>query len=162
MNGKRMLVGILIVAAAVCAYAQEAKPLVSPTTEDAIAAVRGQIQADRQVVVAANLGLTEQEGKTFWPLYREYRTEMAKLGDRMSALIVDYAKNYDKMTDEQAKKMLAESLAVQKEEAALKQAWVPKFEKVLPGKKVARFYQIENKLDLLVRLALAKDIPLVQ
>ncbi len=162
MNGKRMLVGILLVTAAIWVCAQEAKPLVSPTTEDAIAAVRGQLQADRQVVVAANLGLTEAEGKVFWPLYRDYRAELAKLGDRMSTLILDYAKNYEKMTDEQAKKMLAESLAIQKDETAVKLAWVPKFEKVLPAKKVARFYQIENKLDLIVRLAMAKDIPLVQ
>jgi hypothetical protein len=162
MNGKKWLVGLLAVAAAVWVGAQEAKPLVSPTIQDAIVATRGQIQADRQAVVAANLGLTEAEGKTFWPLYRDYRTDMAKLGDRLSDLIVDYAKNYDTLTDEQAKKMVTEFLAIQKDEVSTKQAWVPKFEKVLPAKKVARFFQIENKLDLLVRLAIAQDVPLVQ
>ncbi len=162
MNAKPMLVGILGITAAFWICAQEAQPMVMPSVQDALAITRGQIQADRQVVVAANLGLTEAEGEAFWPLYREYRTEMEKLGDRISGLIVEYAKDCDTMTDVQAKTMIRDYLAVQKDEAATKQAWIRKFEKVLPAKKVARFYQIDEKQDLLLRLAVAHDVPLVK
>jgi hypothetical protein len=162
MNVKRMLAGILGVMVVSWVCAQEAPPPVMPSAQDALALARGQIQADRQMVVAANLGLTEAEGKAFWPLYREYRAEMEKFGDRISDIILEYAKNFDTMTDAQAKALIKEYLAIQTEEAATKQAWIRKFEKALPSKKVARFYQIDNKLDLLVRLAVAKDVPLVE
>jgi hypothetical protein len=162
MDRRFVLAGILGIAASVWLCAQGSQPLVTPTVQDAIAATRGQIQADRQAVVAANLGLTEKEGAAFWPLYREYREEMAKLGDRTAKVITDFAEHYDTMTDAEAKTLLAESIAIQKAEAAVRERWVPKFEKVLPAKKVARFYQIENKLDLLVRLAVSQEIPLVK
>jgi hypothetical protein len=162
MNVKRLLMGILGITAAFWVCAQEAQPLVMPSAQDALAVTRGQILAERQAVVAANLGLTEEEGRAFWPVYRDYRAELEKLADRVSNLIVDYAKNCDTMTDAQAKTMITEYLVVQKEEAAAKQSWLRKFEKVLPARKVARFYQIDNKLDLLVRLAVAQDVPLVK
>jgi hypothetical protein len=162
MNGKRILMGVLSIAVAVWTWAQEAQPLVMPSAQDALAVARGQIQADRKAVVAANLGLTETEGKAFWPLYREYSTEMERLVDRLSDLIVEYAKNCDSMTDAQASAMIKEFLAIQKDAATTKLAWVRKFEKVLPAKKVARFYQIDNKLDLLVQLDVTQDVPLVK
>jgi vacuolar-type H+-ATPase subunit D/Vma8 len=126
-----------------------------------IALTRAEIQTERQALVAENLPLTEEQATAFWPLYRTYREEMAKLGDRLVAAIEDYAKNYETMTDPQSSAMIKEFLKIQKDEIAVKTSWVPKFEKILPAKSVARFYQIENKLDLIVRVSVAAEIPLV-
>jgi Spy/CpxP family protein refolding chaperone len=153
--------GFLALAAAP-AFSQQADPVVTPTVQDAIATIRTEVQAERQAIVAENLKLTEAEGQAFWPVYREYRQAAQKLGDRVAKLVVDYAANYDTMTDEQARGMLREFLQIQKEEAALKIEWSKKLEKLLPPKKLARFFQIENKLDLLVNLDLASGIPLVK
>ncbi len=127
-----------------------------------IALTRGEIQAERQAIVAENLPLTDEQSKAFWPLYRDYRAEMAKLGDRFIGLLENYAKNQDTMTDAQAQPMLDEFFAIQKEEIKIKSGWAPKFGKILPAKTVARFYQIENKLDVIIRFALADEIPLVE
>jgi hypothetical protein len=162
MQMKKSLVVLALLVAASLSVLAQGKPVVSPTTQDAIAAIRGQIQSDRQTLVAGNLGLTESEGQAFWPLYREYRTEAGALGDRTVKLITDYAKNFDSMTDAQAKTLLDEFLSVQKEEADLKAKWSKKLLKILPAKKLARFFQIENKLDLLVKLAIAQEVPLVE
>jgi hypothetical protein len=129
--------------------------------EHEIALTRAEIQTERQAIVAENLPLTEEQAKAFWALFREYRQEMAGLGDRYVTLIEDYAKNYLTLTDEQAKKLLDEMLSIQKDETKIKSDWVSKFGKVLPMTAVARFYQIENKLDAVVRLELAGEIPLV-
>ena len=138
-----------------------AAPAVRAQVQSEIALTRADIQTERQALVAENLPLTEDQAKVFWPMYRTYREELAKLGDRFVALVEDYAKNYETMTDPQASTMVKEFLKIQKEEVAIKTAWVPKFEKILPAKAVARFFQIENKLDLIVRTEVAAEIPLV-
>lgn len=126
-----------------------------------IALTRAEIQSERQAIVAANLPLTEEQAKTFWPVYRDYRAALAKSGDRVVSLIESYAATQETMTDAQAQALLDEFLAIQKEENKIKTDWVPKFAKILPGKAVARFYQIENKLDILIRYELVAPIPLV-
>ncbi|HEX5043497.1 MAG TPA: hypothetical protein VFV75_11360 [Candidatus Polarisedimenticolaceae bacterium] len=127
-----------------------------------LATDRATIQADRQAIVAEALPLTEEQAKAFWPLFREYRGEMEKLGDRAVDLMIDYAKNMDVLTDEKAAALLDEYLKIQRDEVKVKQSWLPRFRKVLPGKTVTRFYQIESKLDTLLRFEAAAQIPLVE
>ena len=130
---------------------------------DQLQQLRADVQADRQALVAANLGLTEAEGQAFWPLYREYRTEMAKVvGDPMQKVIQEYARVYESATNEQAKSMVDQLMAVGREELKIKESYLPRFRKVLPEVKVARFLQIENKIDALIRLDLAASIPLIR
>jgi len=138
-----------------------AAPAVRAQVQHEIALTRADIQTERQALVAENLPLTEDQAKAFWPMYRTYREEVAKLGDRLVTLIEDYAKNYETMTDPQATAMLKEFFDVQKKEVEIKKAWAPKFEKIIPAKAVMRFFQIENKLDIMVRFEVAAEIPLV-
>ncbi|HUC44545.1 MAG TPA: hypothetical protein VMR65_10925, partial [Candidatus Sulfotelmatobacter sp.] len=91
---------------------------------DEVALTRQEIQTERQAIVAENLQLSDAEGKTFWPMYRDYRNEMARNGDRTVKLIHDYAASYDTMTDEQATALLDEALAIQKDELRIKSTWV--------------------------------------
>ena len=127
-----------------------------------VAMDRAQLQSDYQNIVALNLNITDEQGKTFWPLYREYRGEMQKVGDRMVELVLDYAKNAETLTDEQSSKMLDSYLTIKKDEMKVRSAWVAKFRKALPSKAVTRLYQIENKLDSMIMFAAAVDVPLVQ
>ncbi|MBP1621307.1 MAG: hypothetical protein H6Q02_2074 [Acidobacteria bacterium] len=158
MKGRILTV---VVVAAVIVVAGAASALAQASETDQLQQLRAEIQADRQAVVAANLGLTDAEGAAFWPVYREYRGELSKVGDRMQKLIQDYAKIYDTATAEQAKPMVDEMLAIQQAELKVKESYLPKFRKVIPETKVARFLQIENKIDALIRLELAADIPLI-
>lgn len=134
----------------------------SGAVEDAVQLTRQMIQTDRQTIVAANMDMTEAESTAFWPLYREYRGEMAKVGDRSAALITDYAKNYETMTDLQAEAMVKEAQEIAKKQLSVREDYMKKFKKILPPKKVARFYQIENKLDAVIGYELAAEIPLAK
>jgi len=134
----------------------------SGAVEDAMQLTRQMIQTERQTIVAANMDMTEPESQAFWPLYRDYRGEMAKVGDRSAALITDYAKSYETMTDLQAEAMLKELQEIAKKQLSVREDYMKKFKKVLPPKKLARFYQIENKLDAIVGYELASEIPLVK
>jgi predicted trehalose synthase len=127
----------------------------------ALQQLQADLKADRQAVVAANLPLSEGEARTFWPVYKEYRGEIEKLGERMAKLISAYAANYQSMTDAKADAFFTEWMALERDKAAVREKAIPKIKSVLPPQKAARFFQIENKLDALVSVALADEIPLV-
>jgi hypothetical protein len=123
---------------------------------------RTAIQAERQAIVTQAMDLTPEEMEAFWPLYREYRLEAAKIGDRIVALVLRYAANYDNLTDATADKLLTDFVRVEQARANLKAKFLPQFKKVLPAKKVVRFYQVENKLDVLILSEMAETIPLAR
>jgi hypothetical protein len=124
--------------------------------------VREKIQADKKLLIAENMQLTEAEAKAFWPVYESYQKDMGKIVERTKKLIEDYAKNYQTMTDATAKKLINEMLVIENERLKLRRAYLPKFRKVLSEKKVARYYQLENKIHAVVMYELAKIIPLMK
>ena len=126
--------------------------------------LRQKITADKRLVVAQNLNLTDAEGKAFWPVYDAYQKDLQAINQRLTTTINAYASAYNKgpVTDEAAKTLLNEALAIDEAEAKLKGALVPKVMAVLPAAKGARYIQIENKIRAVVRYELAGAIPLVQ
>jgi hypothetical protein len=149
------------------AFAQQAPAPPQPPDAKAeameeIRLTRVAIQAGRQAIVTEAMDLTPKEMETFWPLYREYRLEAAKVGDRVVALIERYAANYDTLTDETANKLLSDFVKIERARADLKAKFLPKFKKVLPATKVVRFYQLENKMDIVILNEMAEQIPLVK
>ena len=123
---------------------------------------RAAIQTEKKKIVAVNMQLTDAESKAFWPVYNEYQNGLRQINDKLAAVIGDFAKNYSTMTDAKAGEILNGYLATEKERLALKEKFVPKFKKVLPMIKVARYYQIENKLETMVKYQIVKEIPLAK
>ena len=125
--------------------------------------VLDKLKADKKLVVATNMELTESEAKAFWPVYEEYQKELAALNQRIGKLIASYAADYNAntLTDEKAKKLTDELVAIGKAEGALPASFVPKLNKVLPPKKVTRYLQIENKIRAVIKYSLAEEVPLV-
>jgi hypothetical protein len=124
--------------------------------------VREKLRADKKLLVAEGMGLTETEAKSFWPVYDSYQKDLGKLFDRKIKLIQDYAKNYETMSDEVAKSLLAEYMAIEGEYLKLRQSFLPEFRKVLSEKRVVRYYQIENKIKAIMEYDLARQIPLMK
>ena len=145
---------VLLLAGSVC--------LAADRPADNMDILRQSIQADKKLLVAENMQLTEGEAKAFWPVYESYQNELFLLQSRSIKLIKDFAGAYDKMTDKDAKKFLDEYLTIEGLRLKVRQAYLPKFRKVLPEKKVARYYQIENKIHAVLSYELAKEIPLVK
>ena len=148
---------LLVLAAALAA------PAIAQETSN-MEILREKIRADKKLLVAANMDLTEAEAKTFWPVYESYQKDLQQINERLKKTIVVYADAYTKgpVPDDTAKKLLDEALTIEEEELKLKRGYVPKLEKALPGAKVARYMQIEQKIRALIRYELAANIPLVQ
>lgn len=125
--------------------------------------LREKVKADRKLLVAANMGLTQAEDKSFWPVYEAYQKELGALNQRIVNFITSYAADYkaDSLSDDKAKQMIDEFLAIEDAETKLKRSYVPKLSKVLPAKKVVRYMQIENKIRASVKYELAEQIPLI-
>ena len=131
------------------------------------AAIRSAIEMQRQVteaqrtmIVTDNVPLTATEAEQFWPLYREYRTEVAELNDRRLSIIEEYAKNWESLADEEAMKLLNSSFRLETDRLKLSKKYSKKLNKIMPGAKVVRFMQIERRLDAVIELKLRNSIPL--
>jgi hypothetical protein len=151
---------LVVVALAVCiaipAVAQD-----KPASNMEI--LRQKLQADKKLVVAANMDLTESEAKGFWPVYDAYQADLDGLNRRLGQLIKRYAEAYrtKTLTEETAKSLIDEAIAIERAEVGMRESYVPKLSAALPGTKVARYLQIENKIRALIKYELASEIPLV-
>ena len=162
----RKLRGILpVMAAGLIAFAV-AFPAPAWTQDkpaDNVQILLDKIKADKKLLVAKNMDLTESEAQAFWPVYEQYQQELGNFNQRIGKLIESYAAAYraNSLTDEEAKKLIGELVAIEKGEAAVKEFFLPKLRQVLPPKKVARYLQIENKIRAVIKYELADAIPLV-
>ena len=120
------------------------------------------LRADKKLLVATNMQLTESEAKDFWPVYARYQDELFLLRTRTANLIVEYANAYENMTEDTAKKLMEEYMNIEALGPKLRQAYLDEFRKVLPEMKVVRYYQIENKIQAALMNALAENIPLMK
>jgi hypothetical protein len=124
--------------------------------------LREKARTDKRLVVAVALELTESEATAFWPVYNAYQRDMIAHYDRVWKLITDYAGAYESMSDGAATQLLGEFVALEADHVAVLSKYVPRFQRVLPPRKVARFYQVENKLRAVLNYDLARTIPLLK
>jgi hypothetical protein len=119
------------------------------------------VRANRRALVAVNLELSPEEAEKFWPLYDRYQKEISAIGDRVVAIVEDYTASFRDLPDDKARKLMENYLDAEADRLEVRRAYLGKFAKILPGRTVARFYQIENKMDAILRYDLAATIPVV-
>jgi Spy/CpxP family protein refolding chaperone len=166
MNKHHVLLGAAILAVALCvvpASAQVTVPNAQPstTTEQDIQLLRENIRADRKKIMAANMVLTSEQATKFWPIYDQYQAELNKIGDTRWQWMKEYAASYPNVTAEQAQGFMARSTQVDQQMIALREKYVPIFEKVISPKQAALWYQIDRQIDLIINVQLASLLPLV-
>ena len=162
MKLAQILLFTIATALAMPAVAQT-KPAAKPASTD-MEILRQKIKADKKLVVAANMQLTEPEAKGFWPVYEAYQKDLAQINERTGKAVMSYADAYNKgpVPDATAKLLITEAIAIEESEVRLKRDYLPRLEKVLPGMKVARYLQIESKIRAIIKYELAANIPLVE
>jgi hypothetical protein len=139
-----------------------AQQSMTPKLQLDINITRKVINDKRNTAIAYNMSFTQKEKEKFWPVYRDYREAMGKVGDKRVAVIVDYAEHMNAMTEARAKQLLDQSFAVEKETIKVKERYVRQFRKFLPQTKVVRLMQVENRMDSMIDLKLAEGIPLME
>jgi hypothetical protein len=158
------LTGVVLLGLCATARAQDTTPTASGDNAQNMAdaaLVQAAINADRVDILNSYLGLTDAEGTAFWPVYKQYRDELNKVSDDQVKLLGSYLQNRDTLSDDDAKKITDGLLNDRKKKVDIQRSYLGKFSKILPGKKVARLYQLENKVDAVIAYKAADSVPLV-
>ena len=156
-------VSLLSAGLMLCAVSAFAEPATDATSADTnMEILKQKLKADKKLLVAGNMELSDAEAKKFWPIYDAYQKDLEQVNHKLGQTIRDYAEAFNKgpIQDNTAKKLLNDVLSVEEQETKLKRTYAEKLEKALPYSKVARYIQIENKIRALIRMELAQGIPL--
>ena len=159
-----LVIGTSLLLVQSVAFAQKSEPSTSESAgiEQDVQLLRSDIRSAKKQIIAENMKLTDAQAEKFWPVYDAYTQETTKLGDASYALVKEYAQDYGNMTDAQADSLVEKMATLDVQTATLRQEWIPKFRKVLAGKQTALFFQLDRRINLLLHLQFAANIPLVK
>jgi len=149
---KQILIGLIILLAS---------SLSAQSTETVIELLRSDIQANKKAVVAESMELTSEQSEKFWPIYNEFQLEVSKLGDKKIAILKKYAENYENFTNEVADNLMDKSFDLDKDALSLNKKYYEKVKKVLDAKHAGRFIQLISRMNMLIDIQLAAEIPLL-
>jgi hypothetical protein len=127
-----------------------------------IALLKSDLKSRKKDFIREGLRLNEKEAAVFWPIYQSYETDLKRIEDTRLQVVQDYVANYDKMTDDSAKELIKKKLALEEQRIELKKSYLKRFEKILPGKALARYLQLEYRFGLMMDLKNTAEVPLVE
>ena len=151
---KKLLFGIVL--------ALTTSGLLAQSANDYLEVTREVIKTEKKAAIAEAMELTEAESPAFWSLYNEYNEKMYVINTKLFDVIKDYSKNYERMTDEKAIDLWTNAMNIELDLLKLEKTYFKKFQKILPGTKVVRYLQAENKIKNLVDAQLALEVPLFE
>jgi hypothetical protein len=159
----RLLFAAFAVMAAAGSAAAQSAPTAEQTRTLNLSAyaelLRSDIRVQKVAIIAQVMEFTDAEGQAFWPLYREYDAEMSKLGDERLALVADYAKNYEQLTDDVADRLAKKALDLESRRHAVKAKYYDRIKDALKPKAALRFLQVEHQLLMLIDLQISAALP---
>src|SRR5262245_16673983 len=162
MSNLRVLLAAALLLAASAAAPRAEQPSAGGAEEASLGVLLDAIRSNRKAFVAVNLQLTDDQSSRFWPLYERYQKEMNAIGDRQARVVQDYTASFRDLSNEKALELMNEYLATEADRVQVRRTYLGEFAKILPGRTVARLYQLENKLDAVIRYELAATIPVVE
>lgn len=152
----------LLLAGPIAAFAQQAQAKAPGADVDKlIELMRKDVRAEKADIIGKTMTFDAAQAAAFWPLYKQYEAERQALGNERLAVIQDLAEHFDTLNDAKAKGLLDRSFAIEDKRLALERKWKDEMLKVLPAKTVARFFQVETRLNNLINLEVSSQIPLV-
>lgn len=131
-------------------------------TDSELQLLRKDLQSQKKQIIAANMQLTDDEAQKFWPVYDQYTAEAVKINDYRATLVKEYMKDHAGMADDQAESLLTRWTVADESILALRLKYIPLFKKVLPAKKVARFFQLDRRIGMMAEVQMASKFPLLQ
>jgi len=124
--------------------------------------LRSDVRAQKVAIFTEVMGFTEAEDAAFWPIYREYDLEMAKLGDERIAMIAEYGRTYANLTDAIAEKLAGKAIDLEARRQALKAKYFERIKTALSPRTALRFLQVEHQLLLIIDLQISAALPIVK
>ncbi len=165
---RRLLVPFVVLwSATLAAQAQSARPAVDPQSRTKNLAeyaelLRSDVRAQKVAIITEVMNFTEAENAAFWPIYRDFDAEMAKLGDERVALIEEYARSFDTLTDATADSLAGKAIDLESRRRAAVANCYARVKKATSAKTAFRFLQVEHQLQLITDLQISASLPIAK
>jgi len=152
---------IVILLVGVSGFAQDMSVQAKPLSDSDINLLRQDVQQAKNKIIKDTMQFTDPQAAAFWPVYKEYAAQQHVIAEKRLKVITDYAQKMETLDDATANSLIQRMLQVEADTLALRKSYLPKFEKAIGGKMAAKFYQVDNRLDMMINIQLASQIPLV-
>jgi hypothetical protein len=126
--------------------------------------MRHDLRKQKQKLIAENLPMTESEAVKFWAVYQKYSDELKEINDEKFAMIhsyASYAQNWRSMSNDDALIFMRRWLEVDEKVIQLRSKYLPLVRDALPGKKAATFFQLDERISMMINLEFASQLPLL-
>ena len=137
-------------------------PVAPPNLCKQMSLLRNDFRSMKKQLMAANLTLTDDEATKFWPVYEQYSSELERINEARTTIILEHADEYATLTDERADSLIRRWLDADIAVAQLRRKYVPIMRKVLSGKEAATFFQLDRRISRMIDVQLTSRLPLVQ
>jgi outer membrane murein-binding lipoprotein Lpp len=124
--------------------------------------LRADIKAQRKDIVTELMEFNDADAAKFWPIFQQYDAELTTIGDGRMQLIVDYARHYEDLTNDQADALMTKAFELEAQRAQLKKKYFDKMKTALPATQAAKFFLIENQMQHIVDLQISAGLPVVK
>jgi hypothetical protein len=151
---KKSLIVILLTAFSVFSFGQD--------NDSYMEVMRSALKTEKKAMIAEVMEFTQEESEVFWPLYNEFQEKLYTANTKYLKIVNEFAASYENMTDEKALDLMKRLNAYEAEVLKLKKTYIKKFSNILPPTKVLRYFQAENKIDVLIDYEMAASIPLLE
>ena len=131
-------------------------------SESYMEVMRSALKTEKKAMIADAMEFTQEESEAFWPLYNEFQEKLYTANTKYLNIVNEFAASYDNMSDDKALDILNRTNAYETEVLKLKKTYIKKFSNILPPTKVLRYFQAENKIDVLIDYEMAASIPLLE
>lgn len=126
---------------------------------DSAIGATGNVQSDRAAIITEAMDFSTRDAAAFWPLYEQYERERSALYDRRVAVLKEYEQKYLSMSDDDAKAMAKRMFDYDSQAMELNRKYFKKFNTVLPTYTVAKFFQLEHRIDLMIDMKAEPSLP---
>ena len=130
--------------------------------EEALKAIRADLQNSRSETIAKNVTLTTAQAAQFWPVFENYQREQNAIMDDQLKSVQWFVENFEKADDAAAMKLINAHLERDTKMTALRQHWLGEFQKVVGTKLAVRVMQLDRRLSLVHQAFIASQIPLAR
>jgi len=151
---KKLIILTIAIALGLSSWAQE--------TESYSEVMRSALKTEKKAMIAEVMTFTQAESEVFWPIYNEYQTKLYTANSKYLKIIKEFADNFEQMSDDRALDLMKRMNAYDSEILKLKKSYTGKFSKILPATKVLRYFQAENKINVLIKYEIAAEVPLLE
>ena len=123
--------------------------------------MRRDIRTQKVALLTELMNFTDEQDSKFWPVYRDYETELSRVYDAKLQLIEKYAETFATLTNAQADELVAKWFDIESRRSAIRQKYYAALKSAITPLVAARAMQIEHQLDLIVDLQVAAELPVI-